>query len=76
NDFMIYAGIWEPLDFYTNSKTGDGRDLFMDMTDKEINHIWDFSLEKEEKILEEWDVAYYVFECRHCGKLRGYWDCD
>ena len=29
NDFMNYKGIWEPLDFYKNSKTGDGRDLIL-----------------------------------------------
>lgn len=75
NDFMMYKGIWEPLDFYKNSSTGDGRDLFMEMTNKESNHLWDDSLQDGMKILEEWYPTYYVFECRHCGKLRGNWDC-
>ena len=41
NDFMVYTGTWEPLDFYKSSATGDGRDLFMEMTDSVINHLWD-----------------------------------
>jgi uncharacterized protein CbrC (UPF0167 family) len=41
DDFMIYKGTWKPLDFYKNSKTGDGRRLFMEMTDEDWNHIWD-----------------------------------
>jgi uncharacterized protein CbrC (UPF0167 family) len=76
NDFMIYKGTWEPLDFYRNSVNGDGRDLFMKMTDKNINFLWDKSLPEGQALLEEWYPTYYVFECRHCGKLRGYWDCD
>ena len=76
NDFMIYKGTWEPLDFYKNSSNGDGRDLFMEMTDKETNHLWDTSLPEGQTLLEEWYPTYYVFECRRCGKLRGYWDCD
>ncbi len=76
NDFMVYKGTWKPLDFYQNSDNGDGRDLFMEMTDKEINFLWDESLPEGKTLLEEWYPTYYVFQCRHCGKLRGYWDCD
>jgi uncharacterized protein CbrC (UPF0167 family) len=76
NDFMVYNGTWEPLDFYKNSPNGEGRDLFMQMTDKEMGHLWDDSLQEGQTLLEEWHPTYYVFECRHCGKLRGYWDCD
>lgn len=75
-DFMIYKGTWEPKDFYKNSKTGDGKELFLEMTDKEISHLWDDSLPDNEKELKEWYPTYYVFKCKHCGKLRGYWDCD
>jgi hypothetical protein len=35
NDFMVYLGTWEPKDFYANSPGGDGRALFLDMTDKD-----------------------------------------
>ena len=76
NDFMIYKGTWEPLDFYQNSASGEGKDLFMEMTDKDINFLWDESLQEGQTLLEEWYPTYYVFECRHCKKLRGYWDCD
>jgi uncharacterized protein CbrC (UPF0167 family) len=76
NDFMVYLGTWEPMDFYKNSSTGDGRDLFLEMTDKEISFLWDKSLPAGQTILEEWHPTYYTFECLHCKKLRGNWDCD
>lgn len=76
NDFMVYKGTWEPMEFYKNSPTGDGRDLFMEMTDADLNHLWDDSLEDGQKVLEQWFPTYYVFECMHCKKLRGSWDCD
>jgi uncharacterized protein CbrC (UPF0167 family) len=75
-DFMIYKGTWTPKDFYANSKDGDGRQLFMEMTDDEYNSLWDDSLVDGQTKLEEWYPHYYVFECSHCGKLRGNWDCD
>jgi len=74
NDFMTYKGTWEPEDFKKNSKDGDGKQLFLDMTDKDWDHLWDESMEDGE--LEEWYATYYVFECKHCGKLRGNWDCN
>lgn len=76
NDFMTYKGTWEPSDFNKNSNSGNGKKLFLEMTDSELNHLWDDSLEKGETELEEWYATYYVFECKHCGKLRGNWDCD
>lgn len=76
NDFMTYKGTWEPSDFNKNSNSGNGKELFLEMTDSELNHLWDDSLEKGETELEEWYATYYVFECKHCGKLRGNWDCD
>ncbi len=76
NDFMIYKGTWTPLDFYANSRDGDGKQLFMEMTDDEYKNLWDDSLEEGQTQLEEWYPTYYVFECAHCSKLRGNWDCD
>jgi uncharacterized protein CbrC (UPF0167 family) len=76
NDFMIYRGTWEPADFYRNSKNGDGRELFLEMTNHDLNHLWDESLEEGEIRLKSWYATYYAFECGHCGKLRGNWDCD
>jgi len=72
---MIYKGTWEPKDFYNNCSDGDGRKLFMDMT-SEYQNLWDDSLSEGETVLDEWYATYYVFECTHCGKLRGNWDCD
>ncbi|HWB27850.1 MAG TPA: CbrC family protein [Chitinophagaceae bacterium] len=76
NDFMIYKGTWSPPDFYINSTNGDGRDLFMEMTDVNLSHLWDQSLPEGQTLLQQWYPTYYVFGCRHCNKLRGYWDCD
>ena len=76
-DFMAYQGTWVPGDFYKNGPGGDGRALFMEMTDDlDLNHLWDDSLSEGETQLKEWHAAYYVYKCLHCGKLRGNWDCD
>lgn len=75
-DFMAYKGTWEPADFYRNSENGNGRDLFLAMTDEDMNHLWDDCLADGESELKSWYATYYVFECLHCGKLRGNWDCD
>lgn len=74
-DFMVYLGTWEPADFYSNAPDGDGRALFIRMTSK-YAHLWDGSLRPDESKLESWYATYYVFRCRHCGVLRGNWDCD
>jgi uncharacterized protein CbrC (UPF0167 family) len=76
NDFMIYKGTWQPADFHHHSPNGNGRELFLEMTDSELQHLWDESLENGGKVLKSWYATYYVFECSHCGKLRGNWDCD
>ena len=76
NDFMVYVGTWTPKDFNLNSPTGNGKDLFLELTDKELSHLWDESLQEGQMMLEEWYPTYYMFKCRHCDKLRGYWDCD
>jgi uncharacterized protein CbrC (UPF0167 family) len=76
NDFMAYVGTWEPSDFVANSPSGDGRALFLDMTDEDEAHLWDESVDDEEEAPQSWHATYYVFECLHCGKLRGNWDCD
>jgi uncharacterized protein CbrC (UPF0167 family) len=75
NDFMAYQGTWEPKDFYRLSPTGDGRALFHEMTD-EWQNLWDDSLPAGETKLKGWHATYYVFKCKHCGKLKGNWDCD
>ncbi|MBA3682710.1 MAG: CbrC family protein [Bacteroidetes bacterium] len=76
NDFMIYKGTWEPKDFYSNSKDNDGRNLFIEMTNEDLSHLWDESLAEGQNTLTEWYPTYYVFQCRHCNTLRGNWDCD
>lgn len=94
NDIMVYQGTWEPEDFYKNAPDGDGRALFMEMTD-EGQCLWENALkcqfeldrclpkhdrfllkDKDKMRLRSWGATYYVFKCLHCGKLRGYWDCD
>ncbi len=76
NDFMIYKGTWEQKDFYSNSQNGNGRKLFLEMTNEDLLHLWDESLDEEQEKLVEWHATYYVFQCRHCNILRGNWDCD
>jgi hypothetical protein len=75
NDFMAYLGTWEPKDFYVHAPDGDGRSLFVKMTD-EFDHLWDESLREGQERLIAWHATYYVFRCLHCGELRGNWDCD
>jgi uncharacterized protein CbrC (UPF0167 family) len=75
NDFMAYVGTWTPEDFYSNAPDGDGRALFLRMTDR-YNHLWDSSLREGEKRLVSWHATYYAFRCLHCRELRGNWDCD
>ena len=75
NDFMSYQGTWGPEDFYKNASSGNGRAVFMKMTD-EYQNLWDDSLPEGETKLKQWHATYYVFKCLHCGKLKGYWDCD
>lgn len=74
NDFMVYMGTWSPEDFYENAPDGDGRSLFLKMTDHYPN-LWDDSLREGETELASWHATYYVFKCRHCGMLTGNWDC-
>jgi uncharacterized protein CbrC (UPF0167 family) len=76
NDFMAYQGTWQPEDFFKQSANGDGHALFIKMTDKEYTHLWESSLPNGETVLKAWHATYYTFKCRHCGKLRGNWDCD
>jgi uncharacterized protein CbrC (UPF0167 family) len=76
NDFMAYIGTWEPNDFYTNDPGGDGRALFLQMTNKDCQHLWDDSLRLGAERLESWYATFYAFRCLHCGKLCGNWDCD
>ena len=76
NDFMAYIGTWEPRDFHANTVGGDGRLLFLEMTDKKYQHLWDVSLPPGATRLESWHATFYAFRCLHCGKLRGNWDCD
>jgi uncharacterized protein CbrC (UPF0167 family) len=75
NDFMAYIGTWEPRDFASNAADGDGRALFLEMTDPARSPLWDRSLRPGEQEPAAWYATYYAFRCLHCQKLRGYWDC-
>jgi hypothetical protein len=70
-DFMVYLGTWAPKDFYVNAPGGDARGLFLQMTSHGAQ-LWDQAGTTSET---EWYVTYYAFRCRHCGVLRGNWDC-
>lgn len=86
NDFMTYIGRWEPGDFNKNAVDGDGRKLWMRMVDGKTNSLWDRTLKDIKEYGDEWPqyedsgwsggAMVYVFKCRHCDKLRCYWDCD
>lgn len=74
-DFMVYLGSWQPADFLRNAPNGDGRALFIEMTDPEQCELWDAAArDRGEEHPSDWYAAYYAFRCRHCGKLRGQWD--
>jgi Uncharacterised protein family (UPF0167) len=74
-DFMLYKGTLEPSDFTENSPTNNGKEFFLEITDKGFEHLWDlYEFEDNEKEYTWEDVLYHIFECKHCGKLRGYWE--
>ena len=72
---MVYLGEWKPKDFNDNASDGDGRRLFLEMTDEKWDHLWDAATPAGEAKPKAWYASYYAFRCRHCGKLRGNWDC-
>jgi uncharacterized protein UPF0167 len=77
DDFMTYLGEWKPHDFQHHAPNGDGRKLFMGMFDqKELAALWDETTPAGAKAPEDWSFHVHVFRCRHCGILRGHWDCD
>jgi len=75
SDFMAYIGTWVPEDFIKNDPDRNGRALFLGMTKAGQGFYWDEYVEPA-GVYSDWYISYYAFECRHCGKLRGYWDCD
>ena len=74
SDFMVYLGRWLPQDFHDRSPSGDGRDLFGQMTADDDHCWWDRRVRAGERGLEGWYCTYHAFRCRHCRCLRGY--CD
>ena len=60
NDFMNYLGTWEAPDFTNASKDGNGKKLFLEMTEPDSVHLWD-ELELAEN--DKWNRA--GFPCRH-----------
>jgi len=75
DDFMIYLGEWKPGDFRQKAQDGDARKLFLEMTNKELAHLWDAATPKGAGSPSDWYATYYAFKCLQCGALRGYWDC-
>jgi uncharacterized protein CbrC (UPF0167 family) len=86
NDFMVFIGHWEYIDFYKNSPNGNGKTLFQEMTGQEHMHLWnDITLAIEANgitldeiqdfaVFEKENISYHAFKCLHCEKLRGTWD--
>ncbi len=70
NDFMTFVGTWAPADFEREAEDGDGRSLFLAMTEPELNFLWDDGISDE----GHWCATYYAFQCRQCETRRGHWD--
>ncbi len=75
DDFMAYQGVWNPSDFYSHAADGNGRELFLQMTDHG-RELWDDCWLDKTQPLTTWYATYYTFKCLHCGRLRGTWDTD
>ncbi|MFK7775162.1 MAG: CbrC family protein [Saprospiraceae bacterium] len=74
-DFMEYIGRWEAPDFTNESNDANGKKLFLEMTNKDYQHLWEESeLPDNEKEYTWGDVFYHTFECRHCKIKQGYWE--
>jgi hypothetical protein len=89
---MVYLGYWQPNDFRRHASDGDGRKLYVDMTTLLPGNRCSLSSEETKRLEEDRDLIwssveergddewggmlYYAYKCRHCGKLRGYYDCD
>ena len=76
HDFMAYQEVWSPSDFYKHAPDGDGRALFLAMTNPDQQNLWDDCWFDKSEPLGNWYGTYYVFKCLHCGELRGNWDID
>ena len=75
DDFMDFIGTWEAPDFTKNSKDGNGKNLFISMTDESSQHLWDdFELMESEGKHTWQDCLYYAFKCRKCETMRGHWE--
>lgn len=76
DDFMTYLGEWKPRDFIRHSVNGDGRTLFREMVeDPHLARLWDETTPAGAAAPDSWYFHVHAFRCRHCGKLRGHWDC-
>lgn len=75
DDFMDYIGTWEAPDFTKASGDGNGRALFLSMTEESAHQLWDrFDLAEDETEYTWQDCLYHAFECRHCAIKLGYWE--
>lgn len=69
-DFMAYLGIWGPKDFEQFERSGEGRNLYLEM----VNSAWyDLWPESEEPLFGENIIA---FQCLHCATRIGIPDFD
>lgn len=77
-DFMRYKGIWTKADFIA-ANPQDPKKVFAEMTHmarytEPAEAIWERLIADPTTSDQRWDISYYVFECPHCGKKRGYFD--
>jgi len=73
-DFMKFKGIWTPSHF-TEHSTTTGKELFLSMTDKEDNIIWDDLDLVDNEDHYTWEgINYYAFHCKSCNSYRGNWE--
>jgi len=75
SDFMVYIGTWDTEHFRAHAPDGDPGALYVAMTEY-YPRIWDDQRSFDTISWEHWGPRYYAFRCRHCGALRGNWDCD
>ena len=67
---MVYIGPWQQADFDRHSPDGDGRALYMQITEDPFEDLWEEGGEMSSL------MYVYVFRCPACNALRAHWDSD
>jgi uncharacterized protein CbrC (UPF0167 family) len=64
---MTFIGEWQQEQFNRRVSNGNGESLYYSIVEDVPADTWDALGQS---------LCVYVFECKHCGKLRAHWDCD